>query len=89
RLLHRLCHEIGHFLFHIPTRSSFAVEMYGIEHYRKRNECEAEAVAAWLMLPIDEIQDTAFSGILKLDQEIASLIATRINAYKYEPKAKA
>jgi len=89
RLLHRLCHEIGHYLFHVPTRSNFAVEMYGLEHYRRRNECEAEAVAAWLMLPIDEMQNTLFSGIFKRDEEIAALIATRIDVYKYEPKTKA
>jgi Zn-dependent peptidase ImmA (M78 family) len=89
RLLHRLCHEIGHFLFHVPTRSSFAVEMYGVEHWRKRNECEAEAVAAWLMLPLEEMQDALLSEAFKHDSEIAALIATRLDVYKYEPKAAA
>ncbi|MEO5857902.1 MAG: ImmA/IrrE family metallo-endopeptidase [Pyrinomonadaceae bacterium] len=89
RLLHRLCHEIGHYLFHVPTQSSFAVEMYGLEHYRKRNECEAEAVAAWLMLPMHEMENTLQSGIYKNDKEIGGLISTRINVFKYESKTKA
>ena len=63
--------------------------MYGLEHYRRRNECEAEAVAAWLMIPMNEMENALRSGVAKHDKEIGGLIATRIDVYKYETKTKA
>jgi len=86
RLLHVAFHEIGHFLFHAPTQSQFAAQFYGLDHWRRRNECEAEAVAAWLLLPIADMEDVVVSGSFKHDLELAELVATRLEIYKFEKK---
>lgn len=76
RLLHRLCHEIGHFIFHVPSQSRFGVEFFDL-HSKKNHEEEAESVAALLMLPLHEIEEAVFSGIFKYDIEMQNLIAVR------------
>jgi Zn-dependent peptidase ImmA (M78 family) len=81
RLLHRLCHELGHFLFHAPTQNKYGVEFFDI-HWKKKNEEEAEAVAALLMLPLKDIKEVTFSGIFKYDIELSNLIATRLTVAK-------
>jgi Zn-dependent peptidase ImmA (M78 family) len=81
RLLHRLCHELGHFLFHAPTQNRYGVEFFDI-HWKKKNEEEAEAVAALLLLPLKDVKEATFSGIFKYDIELSNLIATRLTVAK-------
>ena len=81
RMMYRLCHELGHFLFHAPTQSRYGVEFFDI-HWKKRNECEAEAVAALLLLPLKDVKEVQFSGIFKYDIELSNLIATRLAVAK-------
>ena len=80
-MMHRLCHELGHFLLHVPTKSKFGIEFFDI-HWKARNEHEAEAVAALLMLPLKDIEEAIFTGIFKYDIELSNLIATRLAVAK-------
>lgn len=78
RLLHVAFHEIGHYLLHVPKRRQFAAEFYG-RHENERTHCEAETVAALLLLPMPDLEDLLIAGVHKHDDELAELIGRRLD----------
>lgn len=82
-LLYVFCHEIGHYLFHSPSQSNKrasskrpVLEFFQREHKRK-NDIEAEQVAALMLLPIHEIEDLYHSGAHEAYPELGKLIKVR------------
>ncbi len=80
RLLHVFAHEIGHYLLHVPNGRRFAAEFYTV-HDKRKKHCEAEAVAALLLLPIPELEDLLIAGVYKHDPDLAALIGTRLDVW--------
>jgi Zn-dependent peptidase ImmA (M78 family) len=77
RLLYVLAHEIGHYLLHVPGEKQFGAECFDIHEKRKKHR-EAESVAALLLLPIPELEQVLISGSHHVAEEIADLVALRI-----------
>jgi hypothetical protein len=78
RRLHRIVHEIGHYLLHGPRGEKYAVELFGVAHYRdSRRECEAETAAALLMLTAADLADPVYCGVFKYDIELKNLVTLR------------
>ena len=77
RLLYVLAHEIGHYLLHIPGETQFGAEYFDLHEKRKKHR-EAESVAALLLLPIPELEQVLISGSYTVAEEIADLVALRI-----------
>lgn len=77
RRLHVMFHELAHCLFHVPSQSGFAAEWFSglakAKHHR-----EAEAVAAYLLLPIYEMENALIEGAGCENDELAELIALRL-----------
>ena len=79
-LLYVFAHEIGHHLLHVPTLGP-AVEHF--DKYRNnRNHSEAEAVAAYLLLPEAEIFRLLDAGNIT-NGRLADLIALRLQLPDY------
>ena len=85
RRLHRIVHEICHFLLHGPIRGGYAVELYGLAQHREgQYEIEAETAAALLMLTPADLRDPVYCGVFKYDIELRNLVTLRENyLYKY------
>jgi Zn-dependent peptidase ImmA (M78 family) len=86
-LLYVMYHELAHYLFHAPSRSDYAVEFFDphVESFRSRTRrkihCEAEAVAAWLLIPTMELHTVLQSHDTYLSDELQVLIATRLDLW--------
>lgn len=78
--LYVFAHEVGHLMFHAPSRSSVGVEFFDL-HSRRKNHSEAETVAALLVLPIPELENALISGAYKDDSRLADLIARRLDIF--------
>lgn len=95
-LLYVFCHEIGHYLFHAPTQSNkrgtrtpssasgqkLVLEFFNTERKRK-NDIEAEQVAAFMLLPMHEIEDLYISGAHEAYPELGKLITVREKCEKF------
>ena len=77
KLRYVMFHEIAHFLFHSPSQSSFGIEFFN-RHQKQKNHVEAEQVAALILLPIPELENVLISGAYNAYDELAELIAIRL-----------
>lgn len=77
-LLYVLAHEIGHLLYHVPTRTRNASFAFDGDRCR-RNHVEAETAAALLLLPVAELERSLLAGEYKTDERLAALIGVRID----------
>lgn len=75
RQLHVMFHELGHQMFHVPSRR-LRIDTYNKRHCR-RNHSEAEAVAAYLLLTERELY-TLLSGPAIRDERLGDLIGLRL-----------
>ena len=73
-------HEIAHYLFHSPSQSNFGIEFFN-RHVKRKNHLEAEQVAAMLLLPIPELENVLLCGAYLEYDELAELIATRLQIH--------
>lgn len=80
RLLHVAFHEIGHYLLHVPTQGRYAAEFFRL-HQKQKDHCEAESVAAFLLLPIAELESLLLAGVHERDHELAELIGRRLELF--------
>lgn len=78
RLRYVMFHELGHYLFHSPSQSRFGAEFFDL-HANRRNEDEAETVAALLLFPAGELnsllQDPEIGDSVHLQQLAGHRIA--------------
>jgi Zn-dependent peptidase ImmA (M78 family) len=94
-LLYVFCHEIGHYLFHAPTQSNvrtasdsdrihrkLVLEFFNTER-KRRNDIEAEQVAALMLLPMHEIPDLYDFGAHEAIPELGKLIEVRHQCEKF------
>ena len=81
RLLRVAFHEIGHYLFHVPTQSQFAAEFFGVNHNKLKNEIEAEAVASMLLLPLIELEKAVASRLGETDNDLAEMMFMRLEVF--------
>lgn len=79
RFLHVAFHELAHALFHAPSRSVVA-EFFDI-HYRRRHEREAEAVAALLLIPLQDAIECVRNPDLVHDDDLAELVQLRLELF--------
>lgn len=75
RLLHVMFHELGHQMFHVPSRRM--VEHGFNEHHCRRNHAEAEQVAAYLLLTEATLTEL-LSGPRITDERLGHLITVRL-----------
>lgn len=79
-LLYVFCHEIGHYLFHVPTQSNkkpkLVLEFFNADRKRK-NDIEAEQVAALMLFPMHEIDALYDSNAHEAFPELGKLIKVR------------
>lgn len=80
RLLHVAFHEIGHYLLHVPTRRQYTAEFYQL-HAAGRTHCEAESVAALLLLPPAELIQALRSPDVYACEDLQRLIALRLDIW--------
>jgi len=79
-LLYVMFHEIGHHMFHVPTRSA-TVETF--DAYRcNRNHQEAESVAAYLLITPNDLKAAVEAGRHNRPCRIGSLIRTRYALFR-------
>lgn len=81
RLLHVAFHEIGHYLLHVPTRERYAAEFFAA-HAKAKHHCEAEAVAALLLLPPCELHLALQSPEVYASDELRELIGLRLDLWQ-------
>lgn len=81
RLRHVMFHELAHFLFHVPSQSNVAFEFFD-GHSKNKNHCEAEAAAAWLLVPISEIDETPLHFQCSDNESLRSLVSTRLKLHE-------
>lgn len=81
KLRHVMFHELAHFLFHVPSQSNVAFEFFHL-HHKNKNHCEAEAAAAWLLVPIREIEETTLHFQCSDNESLRSLIRTRLQLHE-------
>lgn len=79
QFLHVAFHELAHTLFHAPSRSVVA-EFFDI-HYRRRHEREAEAVAALLLIPLQDAIEFVSNPELVHDNNLAELVHLRLELF--------
>lgn len=79
RLRDVMFHELGHQMFHVPTRGS-AIEHFDANRCR-RNHREAEAVAAYMLLTVPELERSLIDGDYRRDERLAELIGVRLELY--------
>lgn len=79
QFLHVAFHELAHALFHAPSRSVVA-EFFDI-HYRRRHEREAEAVAALLLIPLQDAIECVRNPDLVHDNNLAELVHLRLELF--------
>lgn len=72
-------HELGHFLFHVPGQTKKGETAYGWTGARKH--AEAEAVAAYMLLTVAELERCLLDGEFKRNQRLAELIGLRLDLY--------
>jgi Zn-dependent peptidase ImmA (M78 family) len=83
-LLYVMFHELAHYIFHQPTQTNFGAEFFD-HHTKEKNHKEAEAVAAYLLLPPREIENALIEGVHLRDERAANLIGLRMDlASKYK-----
>ena len=80
RLLHVAFHEIGHYLLHVPARRRYAAEFYQL-HDRERTHCQAETVAALLLLPPSELHLVLRSPEVYGSDDLQTLIGRRLDLW--------
>ena len=74
-------HELGHYLFHVPTATRYGDNaIYGWSS--GRNHAEAEATAAYMLLTVPELETALLDGEFRHNERLALLIATRLDLYK-------
>lgn len=84
RMLHVAFHEIGHYLLHVPKGREFAAEFYQL-HDRERSHCEAESVAALLLLPPRDLHLVLQSPETYACDDLQTLIGLRLDLWtKYK-----
>lgn len=81
-LRYAMFHELGHYLFHVPTQSLSSQVEWCDPHVRKKQHLEAEQVAAVILLPISELENVHAIGADKEYIELADLIPVREELYK-------
>ena len=80
-LLYVFAHEVAHSIFHAPSQLNTGVEFFGL-HNKKKNHFEAEAAAAFLLLPIPDLEHALLDGLHSNSSEIAGVIAMRLDLHK-------
>jgi hypothetical protein len=80
-LTYVLFHEIGHYLFHVPTQSNFAVEFCD-PHIKRKNHLEAEQTAALILLPTVEVENIYQLGAEHEFRELENLLKVRADLKK-------
>lgn len=81
RLLHVAFHEIGHYLLHAPSRSRYAAEFFAA-HANAKHHCEAESVAALLLLPPCDLHLALQSPEVYASDELRELIGLRLDIWQ-------
>lgn len=74
-----LAHELGHYLFHVPSQVRNGERLaFGFDC---KDHHEAETVAALLLLPIPELEAALLAGTFKENDDLAALIHVRVEAW--------
>lgn len=82
-------HELGHYLFHVPSlqkpvarsqEPEVGSAIYGFTS--GRNHAEAEATAAYMLLTVPELENALLDGEFRRNERLAGLIATRLELYR-------
>lgn len=74
-LLYVMFHELGHQMFHVPSRT------VGVEHFDRslcrRNHAEAEAVAALMLFTPEQLEQAVTEGRHLATNRVGSLVRLR------------